>query len=357
MKIVVATGGTGGHIFPALCVATELKSQGHEIMFVGVFGPSADRIRAQGFFLEELPARGLTAGSPVSVITTFILMAKSWVKSKNAMGRWKPDAVLGFGGYGAFPVVLAAVTSGIPAMIHEQNVVPGRANRILSRMVNRIAVSFDQSRKYFPFKKTVLTGCPCRYQGKRHDRGEIFREFGLEQGRLTMVVIGGSQGSRAVNQAFVQMIPALMSDMDFQVIHISGAKNFDELAFQYGKTGIKSYLTPFLEDMDKAYTVADVVVSRAGALTITELALFGIPAVLIPYPFAGGHQKANAQVLVEAGTAEIMEEHHLTPEALKAAICRMAGQGSEEFRTRSLKIFQPHAAELLAREVNGLKEQ
>lgn len=312
MKFIIATGGTGGHLFPALCVARELKREGHEIVFLGSFSRSWEQIQNSGFAFEELGAKGFTMASIKDSFNSIGAMIKAVVQAVCALRRIRPDVVIGFGGYGAFPAVLSAVMLRYPALIHEQNVVPGRANSILAKFVKRIAISFGKSNKYFNPGKTVLTGCPCHLPKENVDRAAVFKEFHLVEGKTTVLVIGGSQGSRRINEVFLGVAKSLKGKLDFQVIHVSGRQDYQNLHDRYNLLGIPFALFEFLDKMEEAYHIADLVISRSGAVTVSEIASFQLPAIFIPYPYAQGHQKENASVLCDVKAARLIEDKDLS---------------------------------------------
>ena len=355
MKIIIATGGTGGHIFPALEVASALRAGGHEVFFAGTFGSAKEKIVQQGYVLEELHAKGLYTESWRAVLGFLICMARSIFRSLGFVRRLKPDAILGFGGYGAFPLVLAGIIFHVPTMIHEQNVLPGRANRLLAKAVKKIAVSFEESKKHFNSKKTVLTGCPCRSFSGNLNKESCLKDFSLKENKFTILLLGGSQGSHRINAEWTKTIPLLKQELDFQFIHLSGRKDFEDLKQAYATVDIPYYLCSFLEEMEKAYAVADLVVARAGALTVTEIAALRLPALLIPYPYAGGHQKENARVL-ESAMAKMIEEKDLSAEGLKDVILSFARDltGPKTTADEVSGIYKPQAALKLAEEVISL---
>ena len=355
MKIVMATGGSGGHIFPALNVARELKIQGHEVVWVGVFGVFSARIKDAGFFSVNLSARGISFASWSACCRTLGAMAKAMGESWSALKKIRPDAVAGFGGYGAFPVILAAAGLRYPTLIHEQNVVPGKANRVLSYFVDRIALTFPESRPYFPPHKTAVTGCPCHAREPHSGKEELRREFCLDRNKPTILVLGGSQGSRRINAEFMQTLGLLRREMEFQVIHISGKNDAQDLKNQYREQSVQAALFEFLDDMGKAYGACDVIAARAGASTILEIAKFKLPAVLIPYPFAGGHQKENALLLCRTGQARMIEEKDLTPGSLARNLVELLQQKSGEKKKQSEELVVPDAAGRIAREIISLK--
>jgi len=346
MKFVIATGGTGGHLFPALRVAQELKREGHDILFLGSFSRGREQMQNSGFAFEDLGAKGLTSAQAFGSI---VAMIKATCKALRLLRRFQPDTVLGFGGYGAFPVVLSAVLLRYPSLIHEQNVVPGRANAFLARAVKKVAISFGKSAQYFNPKKTVLTGCPCHFPKENADRAAILKEFQLEEGKTTILVFGGSQGSRRINEVFMGAVKMLKEKLDFQVIHASGPQDYPELQNQYNQLGIPFALFEFLDKMEEAYHIADLVVSRSGAGTVSEIASFQLPAIFIPYPFAQGHQKENAAVLCEAKIAHLIEDKDFSAPKLTETISMVLEQqrgGGSDLKD----ICFPDAAQRLAQE-------
>ena len=359
MRVVIATGGTGGHIFPALKVAAEFRQRGHDVTFVGAFRDWRERIHGEGFVTKEIHIRGLNRRSLFELVGFGILMIKGVWDSFFIIKRLRPQVVVGFGGYGAFPVVLTAAVLGHPTLIHEQNVVPGKANKLLSRMVRRIAVSFERSKRYFPTEKTVLTGCPCLAPSENCDRRKSLAKFALRDDRKTILVLGGSQGSHRINREFVNVLKSLAGEFPLQIVHISGKMDYNELKEHYEGMRIPYCLYDFLMEIDQAYCAADVVVSRAGALTATEIALAHRPAVLIPYPHAQNHQKENAFLLQEAGIARVIEEKDLTQESLRQAIAEALKEnpGPGVMKQRADAICLSDAAKRIVQEAVQLYDE
>ncbi len=354
MKVIIATGGTGGHIIPALEVARCLKKQGHEVIFIGAFRHWAERIKNEGFErIEELPAKGLAKGSVAGSISSVILMARSFLKCLSLVRQIRPDAVAGFGGYGAFPVVSAAAFLRYPTLFHEQNVVPGRANKILSVFVRRIAVSFERSKKYLPPDKVVVTGCPTHVEVNRFQSETLLKEFNLDPVRKTILVLGGSQGSHRINAEFMKVLRGIRGEHPVQVFHIAGKEDLESLKAEYKSLGIPFCLYDFYKEMNKAYQIADLVICRAGALSVTEIALTKKQAILIPYPFAQNHQKENAFVLRDAGVAEVIEEKDLTTERLRVSVDAVLRNPKlpQEIEERTRVVSFPDAAQRIAQEI------
>ena len=357
MKIILATGGSGGHIFPALLAAHRLRIVGHEILFAGALGGAAERIQKQGFNFHPLGARGLSFVSLKVCLRFLFCMIKAAIESFRLLRKFEPDVVCGFGGYGSFPVVFTAVLLRYPTLIHEQNVVPGKANRVLSRVVQKVAVSFEESRKYFRADKTVLTGCPCHGPQGALDRPGSLARFKLIEQRVTFLILGGSQGSHRINEEFIQTVKLLKEELALQVIHVSGKNDYARLNEVYKSLRIPFALFEFLEDMVPAYSAADLVISRAGAVTVSEIAQFQIPAILIPYPYAHGHQKENAKILCRTRAVRMIEENDLSALKLKEAILELMRLkiDKEEIRKQLKGFFIVDAPLRLAGEIERLK--
>jgi len=358
MKFVIATGGSGGHLFPSVQVARELNRQGHTIVFLGSFKHANDQIQRAGFTYEELNARGFVLPFRKGFFGSLIAMAKAAVKAFRSLKKIKPDAVLGFGGYGAFPVMFSAVLLNYPTLIHEQNVVPGRANALLSRFVKRVTISFSKSIKYFNPKKTILTGCPCHFPNKNMNRAEVLKGFRLEQGKTTILIFGGSQGSQQINEIALEALRSLKGKLDFQVIHIAGKRDTHDLQSQYNQLGIPFALFEFLDKMEEAYCAADLVISRSGAVTVSEIASFQLPAIFIPYPYAQGHQKENASVLCETRLSRLIEDKDLSAPKLTEQILELLAQplNAKEKADQLKDICFPDATQKLAQEAVNLRQ-
>jgi len=247
-------------------------------------------------------------------------MAVALARCVRIVRRLRPDAVLGFGGYSSFPGVAAGIFCGVPAMLHEQNALPGEANKLLGRFVRRVAVGFKDALRCFPSKKVIWTGNPLRPFDVSIPRAEAHAQLGLDPSRCTVLVFGGSQGSRAINGHVVDVFADAPEGVDLQVIHITGKNDFSRVGDRYRALGVKALVREYMDHIAVAYAAADLVVGRSGAGTVTELGLLGIPAVLIPYPGAKDHQKYNARVLERSGTASIIEEKSLRRDILRDKI-------------------------------------
>ncbi len=353
MKIVVAAGGTAGHLIPALEVARQLKREGHTVSFMGVLGRCAPQLLEEGFACQDFTARGLQGQGIVKDVTAaFSLVGAAW-KARSFLIRDRPDVIAGFGGYGSFPAVCAGLSCRIPTVIHEQNVMPGRANRLLARMVKKVAVTFRGTRAYLPGGNVVVTGCPIDPIGIGESSLELSRAWGFENDRRTVLVFGGSQGSDRINTVFPECVPLVDKDIPVQIIHIAGRGRLLKLNEAYRGIDVPYKLLEFYRPMAALYALADVAVCRSGAATVTELVYFGLPAVLIPYPYAHGHQQYNAKVLVDGGVGQMILDGEVTSQNLAERLVSVLRQPSpaENFRRLGQELNINHATSSLAREI------
>ncbi len=356
-RILLAAGGSGGHIFPAAHTGRWLAGRGHEVVLAGPLGVFLDHLEGP-FRVREIPM-----GRPGDSWKTRVRFSGSMLQSL-AVGRRilreeAPSVVVGFGGYGALPAALAALSARLPLVVHEQNVRPGRANLWLSRRARTVAVSFPGTEAAFGRgAPTVVTGCPCE-PDPGIPRIEARRMLGLDPEGFVVLVLGGSQGSRRLNEIMPSVLRGWPPSTPLQVVHLTGRADEARTARAYAGAGVTARVEAFSDRMGVVYRAADVAVARAGAVAVTEIALFGLPAVLVPYPFAGGHQRANAEMLVERGAAEIVEQADLTVERMTAALrrrLRTAG-GMDGIRRRLEGMIRPDAAEALGRLIERTAEE
>ncbi|MBI9080156.1 MAG: undecaprenyldiphospho-muramoylpentapeptide beta-N-acetylglucosaminyltransferase [Pseudodesulfovibrio sp.] len=313
-RVILTTGGTGGHIFPALAVADELakRNPGVEILFMGGSGPEGDMARKHGLEFLRLPAKGIMGRGLSGLVSGVGWVGTGVPKALSAVKRFAPDAALGFGGYAGFCPIVAARLLGIPTAIHEQNSVPGVSNKVLSKMVRRIFLSFPDTLGVFPTSKTILTGNPVRAEiiataGKRTNHDSSKR----------ILVLGGSQGARPINEAVIQALPTLMA-AGVELVHQTGKSDFQRVRASYETAGADpSQVREFIEDMATEYAHCDLAICRAGATTIFEIAAAGVPAIFVPFPQAThDHQTMNAKALSDIGAAQILPQADLTGDTL-----------------------------------------
>ena len=328
MRVVIAGGGTGGHLFPGLAVAEELRNRdaSTEVIFVGTeFGIEARVVPREGYPLKFLRAEGLVGVSTAKKIKAIAKMFFSVIDSYRIIKTVSPDMVIGAGGYASGAIVFLAFLMSIPTMILEQNSVPGLTNRVLGKFVNTVCLTYQESIPFFPKEKTFLTGNPIRTYILRGSTEAGYRLFSLEPQLFTIFVFGGSSGARSINTALVEALNYLHDLKDkIQFLHQTGLKDYEKIREAYRMAGFKGTIAPFIYQMGEAYAVADVVVSRAGATTLAELTAIGKPAILVPYPFAAGnHQELNARKLREIGAAKVILDRELKGEALADSVREM----------------------------------
>ena len=319
-RIFIATGGTGGHIYPGLATAQELRRRGFEIIFVGVLGAAEEKIKDAGFRCISIQAKGFVSKGLIDKLRSVLCMAGAFFQSLGALLKFKPELVLGFGGYSSFPVVMAAFLCRIPSMLHEQNVFPGSANKLLSKCARRVGVGFKEALEYFPADKTVWVGNPLREFDFSVSQVDAIETLGLDPLSRTVLIFGGSQGSRVFNQEVVKAFAQIPPGLRLQVIHITGRHDFVQVKERYAAYGVSALVREYMDQIATAYAAADLVIARAGAGTVMELGLWAVPAVLIPYPGARDHQKYNARILERLGMAAIIEEKSLRQDILRDKI-------------------------------------
>ncbi|MCQ9206476.1 MAG: undecaprenyldiphospho-muramoylpentapeptide beta-N-acetylglucosaminyltransferase [Omnitrophica bacterium] len=315
MRVLVASGGSGGHIFPAVSLAKELARRGAETIFV------ASRRRLDKKILQNAPYKTIFLSvNPMPykfgwrVIVFLIKLALDSFQAMYILVRYRPDAVVGFGGYTAGAIVLLGSIMRAKTIIHEQNVVPGRTNRFLDRLVGQVAVSFSETRKYFKNKNVTLTGNPVREESLKECRAYSYDKFNLEKGKFTILVMGGSQGASSLNRLVsggLRRLPQEEKDK-LQVLHITGSGDFEKFRSFYSANGIKGRVFDFVENINEVYSACDLAVSRSGAAAICELASHGKPMVLIPYPASRNNQRFNAIFLRDKGAALYRDQEKLS---------------------------------------------
>ncbi len=321
MRLIVAGGGSGGHFFPALAIMNEMiqRNEGIEYMYVG----SDAGIESRKWTLPErnrrlLTVQGFRNKTVSQKLFSAVLLARALHEAGSIIREFAPDAVLGVGGYASFPILMSAVIRRIPSAVHEQNSVPGLANKVLARFVDRVFITFGTSADYLPGGKTRLTGLPIRYTAVRHKT--------FDSRVRTILVLGGSQGAHQVNDMMVRGLDNLMDMRDrVRFIHQTGATDLAVVREAYGRRGFTADVVGFIDDMARVFDTADIAVSRAGASTLSELAVFGVPSILLPYPSAAAdHQTLNANEIAAGGGAVVLPAATQDPGLLVSHIRTLA---------------------------------
>lgn len=315
MKVILAGGGTGGHIFPGIALALEFKRRDPDcqLLFVGTTKGLENKILPKyGFPFAAIRARGLIRAGWAGKLRALGLLPASLLDALTIVRSFKPQLVIGLGGYASGPVVGAAFLSGIKTTILEQNVVPGLTNKLLSRLTRTVFISFPESSQAFPKGRAVFTGNPIRAEIANLSQSQ------KNGGEFNLLVLGGSRGATSLNKALTEALDHLAPQRDkFRITHQTGWQEAESIDQSYRQKGFQAMVVPFIDDMSQAYSRADLVVTRAGATTIAEVSCAGIPALLVPYPYAAqDHQRRNAKSLVEKGAAVMIEPSQLGGEAL-----------------------------------------
>ncbi|MDD5198780.1 MAG: undecaprenyldiphospho-muramoylpentapeptide beta-N-acetylglucosaminyltransferase, partial [Terrimicrobiaceae bacterium] len=345
MRVVIACGGTGGHLFPGLAVAQALKDRGHELLLL-VSEKAIDTQALKGhpdFRSERLPSVGLPSLLSPALIRFISRTWESMGQCKQIYRKFRPDAVLGMGGFTSTAPLLAGRFAKIPTFIHESNSIPGKANQIAAKFVDHILIGFQACERFFPGKDCSVVGTPIRQDlGERIPRDEALKLFQLDPGRRTLLVMGGSQGAAGINQLLYKAAP-LLREANVQLIHLTGEREDRLAAANYLREQIPAYVAPFHHRMQEVYSAADIVVSRAGAASLSELSHFGLPSILVPYPHAAeNHQEVNADIFVEAGAAEKFLEANASPDALARRIVELlSDERTREHMVAAAKSISP----------------
>ncbi len=345
LKVVVAGGGTGGHLFPGIAVAGEfaVRNPQSRILFVGAGRPfEKDALTRAGYPQRTIAIEGIKGRGPWAKARAAMKIPGALFHSAGILAEAQADLVVGVGGYATGPVAMAAWIKGIPVVLCEQNTVPGITNRMLFPIAKRIYVSFDNTRgKIDPLKKRV-TGNPIRQQILAASTLEA-----KEKNTFTILIVGGSQGAHAINLAVMDALPRLRQRRKFHMVHQTGAKDQAQVADAYEKAEMDAEVKSFFHDMASRYSRADLVVCRAGATTVAELTALGKPALFIPYPFAAdNHQEHNARALVDHGAAQMVLERELTGVDLARRLDTLADAPDllATMASRSRRLGKPDAA-------------
>lgn len=354
-KIIIAGGGTGGHIFPALAIANALKEMDPaiEILFVGAKGKmEMDKIPAAGYKIEGLDIAGYNRSSLIKNISLPLKLVTSFLQVRKILKTFKPDAVVGVGGYSSFPVLRSAQNMKIPTFIHESNSLPGKSNIMLGRRATGIFVPGEGMEKYFPAQKIKVTGNPIRkvFLNKISNE-EALKFFGLQPEMKTIFVMGGSLGAKSINETIEQNID-LFKKNKLQLIWQTG-KSFAPQAAKAEEERTNIWSNAFIDKMENAYAAADVVISRSGAMAVAELCVVAKPAIFVPYPFAAeDHQTVNASVLVNQKAALMVPDAKVKSDLFPCLLQLVNDEKQmEELKTNISKLGNTNADTVIATEI------
>ncbi|MEN8135968.1 MAG: undecaprenyldiphospho-muramoylpentapeptide beta-N-acetylglucosaminyltransferase [Thermodesulfobacteriota bacterium] len=356
IRLVVTGGGTGGHLFPGIAVAEAIMAEraGSQVLFIGTDRQIDNQVLGQhSFKTATVRCQGLKGKSMSAVLTALVQLPTALFKAALILRKFGPDLVLGVGGYVTGPVVLAARLLGIPTCIHEQNSIPGLANKMLGKFVDRIFLSISGSEDFFPVGRTVLTGNPVRR--------EILacKDQPEEKQGSVLLVMGGSQGAHRLNVLVAEGLAGARQELptDFLIIHQTGDQDEQLVKDIYGAAGIKAEVAPFINDMANVYRRADLLVSRAGATSLAEICVQGKPSILLPYPYAAdNHQEHNARMVADRGGALLRRESELESAVLAADILKIVKDPEEMRRmgTKAREVSFPGASGAIVKECLAL---
>jgi UDP-N-acetylglucosamine--N-acetylmuramyl-(pentapeptide) pyrophosphoryl-undecaprenol N-acetylglucosamine transferase len=358
MKIIISGGGTGGHVFPAIAIAKAIKviEPNADILFVGANGKiEMEKVPKAGFPIEGLWISGFHRELTLrNLMFPFKLLSSLW-KARQIVKRFNPDVAVGVGGYASGPTLQMAIRLGVPALIQEQNSYAGVTNKLLAKNVEKVCVAYDNMERFFEKEKIILTGNPVRQEITQIEgkRAEALQYFELHNRKHTVLIIGGSLGARTLNNAMEASFDAIANHQDVQYLWQCGALYYEE--FKEGKTAQlpNVYLTKFVDKMDLAYAVADVVISRAGATSISELCLVSKPAILVPSPnVAEDHQTKNAMALVAKNAAILVKDSEAKADMITTALTLLGDHNHQLQLSGNIKTLgRENAAERIAKEV------
>jgi UDP-N-acetylglucosamine--N-acetylmuramyl-(pentapeptide) pyrophosphoryl-undecaprenol N-acetylglucosamine transferase len=350
MRVLVAGGGTGGHVFPGIALAEEVVTRhpGNDVVFVGTArGLEAKVVPEAGFPIELIEVRGLKGKSLASLLANLLLLPRAFIQSWRILRRWNPDIVVGVGGYASGPVVFVAWLLRIPTAVQEQNAIAGLTNRLLGKLVQAAFTAFPEAARHFRRQKVYQLGNPIR-----RSLLDNFMRPEVEHPEPRVLVFGGSQGAHALNMRVIEALPHLADLREtIHVTHQTGAKDREYVEKGYRAVGFRPDVREFITDMSSAYAESDLVVCRAGATTLAELTVCKKPAILVPFPAAAdNHQVKNARSLVDAGAAVMIEERNLTGEVLANEIRRIlfSAEVRESMARSAGRIGSPQAAKEIA---------
>lgn len=360
MNIIVSGGGTGGHIYPALTImrTIEEKYPDANFLYVGTNkGLEADIIPKENIPFATVDIQGFKRSlSPANFVRAG-LAAIGVAKAMNVVRKFKPDAVIGTGGYVCGPVLMAASMLGIPTLIQEQNVVPGITNKILAKFVTKIAAGTPEAAEHFPQGKVICTGNPIRKEVMTAAKEDGARAFGFDPAKKTVLISGGSRGARSINNAMIDVLVEAAKQTEVQYLHVTGKLDYEDIIGRLSEKGVNLAETPnikvepYLYNMPAAMAMADLVVYRAGATGLAELTARGIPAILIPYPYAAeNHQEHNARALEAAGAAKVILNRELKSENLQSTLQELLADKEKlaAMAAASKALGKPQAAEDIA---------
>lgn len=362
MKVIISGGGTGGHIYPALAIASKIKDSFKDanILYIGTkHGLEAELIPKSGLEFKSIRVKGLPRKLNKNSLIVFKELIIGLKESKNILKDFKPDIVIGTGGYVCGPVVFMASKLKIPTMIHEQNAFPGITNKILSRYVDRVFITFDESKKYFKYpEKIVNTGNPIRKEILQVNRSYAYNKLDINPNKPFILSFGGSGGQKSLNEAIYEMIKTYKRSDNYQLMHVTGTRFYEDFLHKIEREGIvldeNIKILPYIHHMPEALNVASLVITSAGAITLAEISAVGIPSILIPKAYtAENHQEYNARTFEKAGASVVILENDLTSKVLKENLHNLL-KNEEKLKLMSVnskKMGKKDASSMIVKEI------
>lgn len=367
MKVILSGGGTGGHIYPALTIADNIKkiAPDTEIIFVGTEqGLEKDIVPRYGYPLKFIEVAGFKRSLSFDTIRSACKLLSGLMDAYRIVKEEKPDLVIGTGGYVCGPIVFMAAAKGIPSCIQEQNAMPGVTNKILSKFVKKVFLGYKEAGKYFKGSaELVYTGNPIRSEILANKKADALVELGLDPKKKTILVSGGSRGAQSINKAMQEVELALSDRSEVQILHATGEANYEKYMAELekkGKLGKNITVKPYLHNMPVALAAADLAIFRAGAIGLAELMAKGVPSVLVPYPYAtANHQEYNARAVETQGAAQVIIDKELTGEKLLETIERLLLEPEEleKMAVVAKKLGKPRAGAEIAKQALELAKK
>ena len=365
-RVIISGGGTGGHIFPAVSIANAIKEQrpDAEILFVGAEGRmEMQRVPDAGYRIIGLPIAGFDRKQLWKNFAVLVKIARSQWKARSIIKEFKPDVVVGVGGYASGPTLKTAAMMGIPTLLQEQNSYAGVTNKLLAKNAKKICVAYEGMEKFFPAEKIIMTGNPVRQNllSNKYTKEEALKGFGFDASKKTILILGGSLGARTINQTLMGAIETIKANPDIQFIWQTGKIYIDEIRQKLGEQETISnlFVTDFIKEMDKAYAGADLVISRAGAGSISEFCLLNMPVILVPSPnVAEDHQTKNALALVNKEAAIYVKDAEAQEKLMPIAMETIKDDAKlASLREHIALLALPDSAKIIANEVLKLSEK
>ncbi|PIF02432.1 MAG: undecaprenyldiphospho-muramoylpentapeptide beta-N-acetylglucosaminyltransferase [Draconibacterium sp.] len=360
-KVIISGGGTGGHIFPALSIANEIKRRNPdaEILFIGAKDRmEMEKVPAAGYKIIGLPVQGFPRKPSIKIFKFFSSLYKSLIKAKKIVKEFQPDVAVGVGGFASGPTLYAASKRNIPTLIQEQNSYAGMTNKLLGKRVDKICVAYDKMQRYFPEKKIIYTGNPIRANliNREVEKSEACKYFNLNSDKKVVLIVGGSLGARSINNAVLANINEL-AKIDIEVIWQTGAYYYDKIVEATKNTCPQNiHIHKFITKMDYAYEAADLIISRSGAGTISELCLIGKPVILVPSPnVAEDHQTKNTMALVEKEAAILIKDNEIEQKIVSSINNLLQNEQQLEMLSKNIKkLAMPNATSSIVNEIEKL---